>query len=157
MLEEKWKESITLNARTFLRAGWKQIPEVVGPDRTPWFFAFPNFFEASLFSHEDVEDIIKIHVPPGLPPSPTGADMELLALVVRVCNGRKSDLDPQRYNIERQDRILENDKDLKAKVKVLVAQERASVRKSYALNCSTLFLFVDYIDFLLGFSPDTNG
>jgi len=92
-LDDRWKECVTLDARTFLRVGFKQIPEVVGSkkDQPPWLFALPRFLEDPVLSHEAVA--IKLHQPPDLPSDPTGVDKELLDIVKSASNARGREMD----------------------------------------------------------------
>lgn len=92
ILVKRKSECMMLDARTFLRVGYRQIPEVVGAERNapPWFFALPRYFLDPVLSHEEAA-AIKMHLPPDLPPDPTEADKELLELVKRASNQRKKD------------------------------------------------------------------
>jgi hypothetical protein len=94
LLLDRWDECAKLDARTFLRVGWKQIPEVVGTDKSqaPWFFALPEFFEGPLLSHKDAV-AIELKEPPDLPHHPTGVDKELFTAVKRAANERKRNMD----------------------------------------------------------------
>ena len=87
---DRWNECMMLDARTFLRVGYKQIPEVVGIDKEqpPWLFALPRFLKDPVLSN-DAALAMKIIVPPDLPPKPTGVDQELLNLVMKACKGRR--------------------------------------------------------------------
>lgn len=92
-LDDRVIECMKLDARTFLRVGFKQIPEVIGTrkDTPAWFFALPSFFNGPILSHEEAS-AIQILEPPDLPPQPTGVNDVLFTLVKRACNKRRDEL-----------------------------------------------------------------
>eukprot|EP00562_Extubocellulus_spinifer_P032892 CAMPEP_0178691220 /NCGR_PEP_ID=MMETSP0699-20121125/6492_1 /TAXON_ID=265572 /ORGANISM="Extubocellulus spinifer, Strain CCMP396" /LENGTH=727 /DNA_ID=CAMNT_0020336409 /DNA_START=1 /DNA_END=2184 /DNA_ORIENTATION=- len=100
---KRLKQCSNLDARTFLRVGYKQIPEMVGPGREPcWLFALPRFFAgANVLTMSEAEAIV-LYECPELPASPKGADNELLAAVMKACNDRRGILD----TVEMQERQL---------------------------------------------------
>lgn len=89
-LDARWRECVMLDARTYIRSGCRQIPEVVEIDmnqllyETPWFFALPGFLNGLIMSHEEAM-AVKIKEPPDLPPAPSEVDAELLAVVESAC------------------------------------------------------------------------
>ena len=93
-LDARLKECIALDARTCIRSGYRQIPEVVGTNRDepPWLFALPRFLDEPMMSHENAM-AVTIKEPPDFPPKPSGVDGELLALVKDACNKHQRDMD----------------------------------------------------------------
>ena len=80
----RWNECINLDARTFLRAGYKQVMEVFGKGENPWLFALPEFLDAPLISHEGAMGIHLRVWPTNLPPSPSGVDEKLFNAVTKA-------------------------------------------------------------------------
>jgi len=80
----RWNECINLDARTFLRAGYKQIMEVFGKGENPWLFTLPEFLDTPLISHEDAMGIHLRVWPTNLPPSPSGVDEKLFNAVTKA-------------------------------------------------------------------------
>ena len=87
MIMRRYKECQALDARTFVRVGYRQLKELVGSDKDkpPWLFALPRFLEEPLLTAEGAADI-EIRVPPELPPKPRGVDNDLLQLFIRSSN-----------------------------------------------------------------------
>lgn len=83
-VNNRWNECINLDARTFLRAGYKQIMEVFGKGENPWLFALPEFLDAPLLSHEDAMGIHLRVWPTNLPPCPSGVDEKLFNAVTKA-------------------------------------------------------------------------
>lgn len=81
---------MNLDTRTFLRVGYKQIPEVAGSIK--WLFALPQFLEEPIISHEE-SLAIQIIEPPDLPPGPNGADKELFDIIKEASNMRKQEIE----------------------------------------------------------------
>ncbi|KAL9179704.1 hypothetical protein ACHAXT_008994 [Thalassiosira profunda] len=84
-LRRRQKVCNLLDARTYLRVGFKQIPEVVGTERDApvWLFALPNFWEEDMLTEAEAADI-PLKMPPELPPEPQGVDQELRTLVANA-------------------------------------------------------------------------
>jgi len=87
------EECMLLDSRTYLRVGYQQIPELLGPEaRTNWFFALPRFLKGALLS--DAEASMGLLKCPELPPEPVGANKKLLDLLMRgACCVRRFELD----------------------------------------------------------------
>ncbi|KAL9183936.1 hypothetical protein ACHAXT_002022 [Thalassiosira profunda] len=87
-------ECLLLDARTYLRAGFRQIPEVVGSekDQPVWLFALRRFLGGPLLTAAEAADVALIG-PPELPPAPEGVDLELLQLIKRSSNSVRVSLD----------------------------------------------------------------
>jgi len=92
LIVDRWDEYVMLDARTFLRAGYKQIPEVVGIINDQWYFVLPDMLPDTILSNENAM-AIKVHVPPNLPPEPTGVDKELFSIIKKAFNSRKWTMD----------------------------------------------------------------
>ncbi|EJK72416.1 hypothetical protein THAOC_06057 [Thalassiosira oceanica] len=96
-LEIRFKECGALDARAFMRVGYRQIPEVVGSDRhqPAWLFALPSFLDGPLLSHDDVMEMKLIEL--DLPQEPINADKILFDIVKRALNDRKQKADSVAY------------------------------------------------------------
>eukprot|EP00579_Thalassiosira_antarctica_P027543 CAMPEP_0202018672 /NCGR_PEP_ID=MMETSP0905-20130828/40056_1 /ASSEMBLY_ACC=CAM_ASM_000554 /TAXON_ID=420261 /ORGANISM="Thalassiosira antarctica, Strain CCMP982" /LENGTH=642 /DNA_ID=CAMNT_0048579685 /DNA_START=81 /DNA_END=2007 /DNA_ORIENTATION=+ len=93
-LDIRWKECAKLDTRTFLRVGYRQIPEVVGAekDKPCWLFALPDFLDnPTVLSHEEAL-AIPLHESPELPPKPVGTDADLLDIIMKASNTRRREL-----------------------------------------------------------------
>ena len=97
-LDSRFKECGALDARAFMRVGYRQIPEVVGSDRhqPAWLFALPSFLEGPLLSHDDVMGIKLIEL--DLPQEPIDTDKVLFDIVKRALNDRKPKADSIAYS-----------------------------------------------------------
>ena len=108
----RWNECIDLDARTFLRAGYKQIMEVFGKGENPWLFALPEFLDTPLLSHEDAMGIHLRVWPTNLPPSPSGVDEKLLNAVKTALNGMRFhnnvDTEAIEQSVRSEDAIMES-------------------------------------------------
>lgn len=92
LIVDRWDEYVMLDARTFLRAGYKQIVECVGIINDQWYFVLPDMLRDTILSNEDAM-AITVHVPPNLPPEPTGVDKELFSIIKKAFNSRKWNMD----------------------------------------------------------------
>lgn len=106
----RWNECIDLDARTFLRAGYKQIMEVFGKGENPWLFALPEFLDTPLLSHEDAMGIHLRVWPTNLPPSPSGVDEKLFNAVKKALNSMSYhpvDTNAIELSMRKEDEIME--------------------------------------------------
>lgn len=108
----RYGQCMNMDARTFARVGYRQIPEVVGTkkDEPKWFWAFPSYLREPIMSHEEAMGL-ELFEPPDLPPEPTGWDEELFNTVKTACNygnghyGPAALIDNQLKQLEKQMRI----------------------------------------------------
>jgi len=96
-VEKRLWERAVLDTKTYLRVGFKQIPETVGSlMRNPyWLFALPHFLKNPIKSFEEVDQTPLIE-PPDLPPKPVGVDSEILVAVKKAGNSMRRVLDSVR-------------------------------------------------------------
>ena len=221
-MSKRWKECMDLDSRTFVRVGYKQIPEVIGYESTVnWFFALPPMLEAPILSSAEAFQVDLVELPV-FPDKPQGSDKKLLDLVTQACNGRRALLDARvarmrmlesnhgksvrlleeliatERELEGQvsvmddatvqrargkindmrtrltegitsldtsiakekgeatkadERLKEDDEELRQKVASLVSGEGACIRKAFVLHCASRYRLPVYFDILYALVP----
>ncbi len=76
-IDNRFWECAVLDTKSYLRAGYKQIPETFGSEkREPyWVFTLPDFMNDPIKTFEEVDGAL---VEPVLPPKPKFIDNEIL-------------------------------------------------------------------------------
>lgn len=84
-IDNRFWECAVLDTKSYLRAGYKQIPETFGSEkREPyWMFTLPHFMNDPIKTFEEVDGAL---VEPVLPPEPKFIDNEILQIVKEKSN-----------------------------------------------------------------------
>jgi hypothetical protein len=126
-IEERFWECALLDTKTYLRVGFKQIPETVGPEKKPHrLFALPYFLNDPIKSFEEVNQT-PLTEPPDLPPKPKGVDNDVLEAVKKAGNRLRSLLDSVRSARLELDKIEQNPPGVFAEMEGDVAEIRSLV------------------------------
>lgn len=102
-IQHQLMEYSELDARVFLRVGFRQILESTCFDETHqvWLYAFPSFLTSNgVMSHDEALSMTLRKRPDALPPRPEGADEALLHMLTKACSLR-SDISDKIPSVER--------------------------------------------------------
>ena len=130
----KWDELMLLDSKTYLRVGYQQIPEVLGSgNQANWFFALPRFLNDVILSEAEASK--GLLEGPDLPPEPKGANKKLRDFLIE---------DSYRHSVSV----------CVQKVKSLIIDNGASIRKASVLHCAAYFRLNDLFEELFELVPD---